>query len=287
MKTSVQVVILTVGAVLIFAGLRHLPDAECGFLHYQSPQVNADGIEFCGDDAPTFLDLERLRFPVTMDVVVEPPVLEGEESYFRLQFTSSSGRVIQPHELAITHTQPLHVMLVDPTLEDYHHIHPEPLGASGQWGFAFTPARSGTYRMFAEFVPARTRQKIIIMEGFEVQPAAAEHQAVPVQPPGAFPAELLASPAVLSSRVENSLTLRFAGDVELQPVMGALGHMVAFDERLTGFAHLHPKYTGRETGGNPELSFAFNTDRPGNYRLWAQVKIDGKERFYPFDLVVN
>ncbi|MGE9293481.1 MAG: hypothetical protein ACQKBW_07710 [Puniceicoccales bacterium] len=281
---KVQIGLITVFAAALFVGLRKLPQDQCAFLHYQPSQITADGLEFCGDDAPTFLNLDKLSFPVTMELSMPETLKVGQKVFVALKLINVSGEVIEPHELAITHTEPLHIMVVDESLEDYHHIHPEPLGPTGEWGFDFTPYRAGRYRVFAEFVPTRTQQKVTGTAEFEVQPATSR----PEKPTSALPvAQLNSLPTQLSSSTENSLTLKFGEPLTLQPVMGALGHMVAFDEDLHGYAHLHPKYTGKEKDAEPVLEFAFNTDKPGKYRLWAQVKVDGEERFLPFDVVVQ
>jgi hypothetical protein len=97
------------------------------------------------------------------------------------------------------------------------------------------------------------------------------------------------SPAV---NVDQPLTLAVTradgGEVKLEPVMGALAHLVAFDQQRRGYAHLHPVQTGHETDPHqPQLSFVYNTSLPGRYRLWAQVQLDGRERFLPFDIDVK
>lgn len=288
MTKKLQFGLITGVAALLFVGLRSMPDTECTFLHYQSPSVSVDGIEFCGDDNPTFIDLDQLSFPVTMDMSFEEPILSGQEAFFTLTLITSEDKVLLPYELAVTHTERLHVLIVDESLEDYHHVHPEPLGPSGQWGFSFIPENTGRYRVFAEFVPSRTQQKVIADAEFKVLPAP--NQVVTKQnkiEPMTVKLAMESTPAQLSTAVENSFAIKFGQPLELEPVMGALGHMVAFDEDLSGFAHLHPKYTGAEKAEHPELSFAFNTAKPGKYRLWAQVKISGEERFFPFDVVVQ
>ncbi len=284
MNRKLQIGLITLAAAGLFVGLRSLPQDQCAFLHYQPAERVVDGVEFCGDDTPTFLNLKQLSFPVTMELALPETLRAGEPVFAGLTLTNVSGNTIEPHELAITHTELLHVMIVDQSLEDYHHVHPEPLGATGEWGFEFTPHKAGRYQVFAEFVPSRTQQKVTATAAFEVEPGRGDvdKQAAPNPV-----ATLTTEPAAMSSQVENGLTLSFGEPLTLEPVMGALGHMVAFDESLDGYAHLHPKYTGREKDAQPQLAFAFNTDKPGRYRLWAQVKVDGQERFLPFDVVVQ
>ncbi len=88
-----------------------------------------------------------------------------------------------------------------------------------------------------------------------------------------------------------TLRLRFrdpeGAPVQLGTVMGAYAHLVAFDEAVSGYAHLHPKFAGTETNPEPELVFAFNTQKPGNYRVWAQYATGGTEYFTPFEIEVS
>ena len=76
----------------------------------------------------------------------------------------------------------------------------------------------------------------------------------------------------------------------LEELMGALGHMVAFDYAGTGFAHMHP--VASVVGPLAErsahdLEFVFSVDQPGRYRLWAQVQYGGEEIYAPFDVDVR
>ena len=249
-----------------------------------------DGAEFCTAEGQTFLNLNTLEFPVEMELVVAEPALSGKAANFTIAFQTTAGKPILPHDLAITHTERLHLLIVDTSLEDYHHVHPEPVGLTGEWSFSITPQKTGTYRVFAEMAPIRTRKKVIAQTEFRVSDApdaVMPLKSGKVDGLGEYQFELNAVPAQLLTGQDNILTLSIrrvdAEPIELQLVMGAYAHLVAFDESLSGYAHLHPKYTGREKDPEPQLTFVFNTDQPGHYKIWAQFKIQGKEIFVPFE----
>ena len=285
--------------------LRALPDVECGLLHYIEI-VNADGeIELCATNHAGFLDLSRLEYPIKAKLSSVSAIAQGESLRVRLDLKTSGGMPIAPHELAVTHTEKMHVMVIDPSLEDYRHVHPEAVGLDGQYFFDFTPALAGTYKVFTEIVPLRSRRQAIALSELEVpgQSTAPKFERSMVSLVDGVLFELLKVPDVLETGRDYRLQLHItdpAGNaIALETVMGAKGHMVAFDSVGTGFAHMHPvgsvasvRTAGLSGGGafdssGSDLSFMFNVPNPGWYRLFAQIQVKGEAVFGRFDLKVE
>jgi hypothetical protein len=292
-RSHVQIILLTAVFAGAYFGLRAIPGSTCTFLHYDQAQVTADGVQFCGSGAAPFVDLSKLPFPVTVNLKADKPPALGEAANYTLTLDTPDGKTLRPSELAITHTRKLHLLLIDPSLEDYQHIHPEPVGDGGEWRFSFTPRKAGTYKLFAECVPSVTLRQVIGETEITAPGPVVPGQARGLQPydDGEY-IYSLSTPGG-AGQVGSDLTLAFdvqrkdGGAVKLEPVMGALAHLAAFDQARDGYAHLHPAPSGKETNPKqPELSFAFNTGQPGRYRVWAQVQLEGRERFIPFDLEV-
>jgi hypothetical protein len=296
MNLLLQCTLITAGFAGAYVGLRNIPVQNCEFLHYETTGTTVDGDEVCSANAPPlFMDLTRLRFPVNLELRFNGPLEPGRTAYGTLTLVTDGGEVLLPHELAVVHTEKVHLMLVDNSLEDYHHLHPEPMGPNGQWRFSFTPREGGDYRAIAEAVPLRTRRQVSADTWLEVGGAplapllktrkvSARH--------GDYRFTLDAPAGKLPRGRDNplSLTVRHAGGgpVELQEIMGDYAHMVAFDKDRAGYAHLHPVQTGKEEDPTaPRMGFTFNSAKPGLYRLWAQVKLDGQEIAVPFDLSVE
>jgi hypothetical protein len=252
-------------------------------------------MQFCGTGAAPFIDLSRLPFPITVKLAGDRPAAVGETANYTLSLETPDGKTLRPSELAVTHTQKLHLLLIDPSLEDYQHIHPVPQGDSGEWTFAFAPKLPGTYKLFAEFVPAMTLHEVIGETEISAPGVAAAGVNRGLKPfsDGKYIYDLSAENGGAKAGVDATLDFtvrrRDGGEVKLEPVMGALAHLAAFDQERNGYAHLHPAATVSAQESNPqqpELSFAFNTGTPGRYRVWAQVQLDGQQRFVPFDLEV-
>lgn len=288
-----SIVIITALFIGAYFVLRALPDAQCGFLHYEEV-VNADGeVEFCATNHAGFLDLSRLQYPVQMELDAGENVNLGEDLEVVLTLETDGGMAIAPHELAVTHTEKMHVMLVDPSLEDYHHVHPEAEGFSGQYRFSFTPQRSGPYRVFTEVVPLRTRRQVIATGVIETVggPTAPTFQALDISEVGGLRFELSGLPEQMSTgrdyRFELDVLDSSGAPAVLESIMGAKGHMVAFDAEQRGFAHMHPIDSIAGAVGSDDLAFMFNVPNPGWYRVFAQVQVGGQEVFGRFDLLVE
>lgn len=294
------------GISLFFFGayfvLRSLPDAECGFLFYEEV-VNADGeIELCATNHAGFLDLSRLKYPVVAKFDREDPLRAGEAAQLSLQLETKGGMSIAPHELAVTHTKKMHLMLIDPSLEDYHHLHPEADGIDGRYRFEFKPERSGAYQVFTEIVPARSRRQAIAVSELEVAgtPGELGFERSTESVVDDLHFELKSVPETLQTKRDYRFELYVkdasGAPAALEMVMGAKGHMVAFDAARRGFAHMHPVDTiaSARTAGlslsadrGDSLDFMFNVPNPGWYRLFAQIQIDGEAVFGRFDLRVE
>ncbi len=285
---------ITVLFVAMYFLLRALPDAQCGFLHYEEV-VNADGeVEFCATNHAGFLDLSRLSYPVRMGLETGATASAGVEQEVSLELETSGGMPIAPHELAVTHTRKMHVMLVDPSLEDYHHVHPEPDGLNGLYRFRFTPRKAGSYSVYTEIVPLRSRRQVIATGALEVPgaPEAASFASSQVSEAGGLRFALSGVPERLRTGRDYRLELQVydadGGAAKLETIMGARGHMVAFDAERRGFAHMHPVASvlgeKEESGPDAPLAFLFNVPNSGWYRIFAQVQVDGREVFGSFDL---
>jgi hypothetical protein len=294
MRPVIQIGLLTACFAGGYFALRSIPASNCNFLHYEQTITTADGLQFCGSGAAYFVDLEKLPFPVTVTLTPDHPPAPGVESHYTLTLQIANGEILRPSQLAESQTRKLHLLLVDPNLEDYQHIHPEPVGDSGQWAFAFTPHGAGTYRVYAQFIPLLSMREMIGEAKIPVSGAAtpAVHRGLaPFQDDGyVYTLTTPASPVPLGLDATLTLTIRRAdgGKVTLQPIMGTLAHLVAFDPARDGLAHLHPTLTNHETDAlQPSLAFQINFTQPGHYRVWGQVKINDRERYVPFDLDVT
>src|SRR3954465_12747124 len=151
-----QIALISLGAVAIFLVFRFLPTGTN--LNHMDFRVNAkNSIDFCDPLNPQFIPVVAVASPVTMVLTNEGAApAPGVEARFTLLLKTASGKTIAPEDLLIAHTKLLHLLIIDPWMDDYQHVHPESGRKKGEWTFAFTPKREGRYRVFADFTPVAT-----------------------------------------------------------------------------------------------------------------------------------
>jgi hypothetical protein len=291
-----QLAWITAGAIAAFAVLRFLPTGTN--LNHMDFRVNAkNSIEFCDPLNPQFIPVVAVASPVTMTLTsAGAPAVPGAEARFTLTLKTASGKAIAPEDLVIAHTKLLHLLIIDPWLDDYQHVHPEPGRTRGEWTFAFTPKREGRYRVFADFTPVATGRGLYASTDVPVGRAGLpagftmviQHETWWTTEVGGFRFALAAAKEMRAGQpadLKFSIVRADGGPVPMEPVMGAFAHLVAFDEPRSGFAHLHPLETDlaqRPDATKPALNFKITIPRAGRYVIWAQVNLGGRELFAPF-----
>ena len=288
----------------LYVGMRSLPVEPCEFLHEET--YNEDGaLDYCGSGDSGFVDLSTRKWPLKLDFrALDEPVL-GKPCRFEMNLRQFDGSPLNASDVALSHTQKIHLLAVDESLSDYQHHHPTADSLyDGVWNFELTPRKPGKYVVFLDFIPVRSPRRVLLKSSFEVSgKSRSDEHSAPVKHPlvrklgeNLFELAILSNDADASDPTVN-LRLRVTDEsgklTTLSPVMGAFAHMVAFDQDLNGFAHLHPlenplppKRDDLQAG---ELTFNFLPPQEGSFRLWAQLKLQGSEleTFVPFDLEIG
>jgi hypothetical protein len=288
-----RIALISAAAAAVFVVVRELPTGT-NLSHMDFRVQGGNVIEFCDPANPQFLPVVAVRSPVTLAVSSTETPRAGEDVRATLTLTTFSGKPIAPEDLQMVQTRRIHLLIVDPSLDDYQHVHPVPGRRPGEWVFQFTPRFGGAYRIFADFTPVATNRGLYseteMAVGGPPNPVAAGTQATSwTAAAGGYAFSLAPAPLPVRSRVPAVLTLSVerpgGGPVPLMPVMGAFAHLVAFDAGRSGFAHIHPDQADLSKAPDPlrpSFTFRVTIPSPGRYVIWSQVNLGGSEVFAPF-----
>jgi hypothetical protein len=285
-----QTILISLGAVVLFLIVRALPTSED---HLNYTDFHAEGnsiLDFCEPGSASFVPVEAVQSPVTLTLMADDPLLTDRPATVWARLKAASGRPLTAENLLVVHTRKLHLLVTDSSLTDYQHLHPESTGVPGEFAFSITPRSVGRYMVYADFTPRATGRALyagasLEVAGFPEVPMPVESRSCVVEGIS-FALEAADMPIRTNTTATLTLTMgRVNGRVpELERIMDAYAHMVAFDFARQGFAHLHPQELDPSLSdeSSRQLSFLLNLPDPGWYRVWAQVQVAGKEIFAPF-----
>ena len=290
-----QFVWITLAAVSLYVFFRFLPTGT-DLNHMDFRVTGKNAIEMCDPSNPQFISVIAATSPVALTLKTAAAPTAGREVQVTVRMTTANNKLIAPEDLVVMHTRKLHLLIADPSLTDYQHLHPEPTRVPGEWSFTFTPKLGGIYRIFADFTPAATNRSLyanvdLVVAGEQLSTPELAAAMTPswIGQRDAYRLELV--PGTRQIRAGQATDLKFSvtntggGAVGLEPVMDAYAHLVAFDTTRSGFAHLHPMDADLGVAPDsikPTLSFKITIPAAGRYVIWAQLKINGREKFVPF-----
>lgn len=286
---------ITIVAIALYVALRVMPTGT-NLSHMDFRVEGENVIQMCDPANPQFLPVVNVRSPVSFTVSPGAVPQAGTETTVTFTLATHAGKAIGPADLLNVHTELLHLMIVDPHLMDYHHVHPRPGREPGQWVFSFTPHYGGEYRFFADFTPAATGLGLYASAKINVAGEPPVPAAIAVAHAPAWTAALAGidfalrpTDGVIRAGQEAVMTLTMSradgGEVPLEPVMDAFAHVVVFDRERTGFAHMHPQEIDLNVPPDrhrPTLTFRIVIPTAGVYVAWAQVNHAGTELYVPF-----
>jgi len=274
----------------------HAKTEESQHDHSQQEQVNKENSQQGhSHDHAHHAHRQYSSEPELVITPISPNKLTADdENKIALFIQDAEANPVDISEFQVVHTQPVHLLIINPELNDYHHEHLIQ-ESSGYYSFNFTPTTSCSYRMWADVKLKGSFQHYIPVQlnGAEkCDRPSAQETALKASSQGydfvlELDGNLKAGEAIFAhmSVFKNGQLVNF-----LEPVMGAFAHMVGFYEDYETIAHIHP--TGKEPAddserGGPKLSFHIEPKQAGYLKLFAQVQLDGKQVFAPFGLAIE
>ncbi|MFD7765318.1 hypothetical protein [Streptomyces sp. NPDC059787] len=258
------------------------PDQEpAAHAEHEGPAPSGHGGH--ADTAPAGLQISQAGY--TLDLGT-PRVTAGEESELRFTVRDRDGRQVTSYRRE--HGKELHLVLASRDLVTYRHLHPT-RAADGTWSTPVDLPAAGTYRVFADFTPAAGGAGNLIL-GADL--AASGTYEAPALPEPAATASVDGYTVALRGDLRpgkaSELTLSVSRDgrpvTDLEPYLGAYGHLVALRSGDLAYLHVHPNGEPGDgtTEPGPDVSFTATAPTAGTYRLFLDFQHDGTVRTAAF-----
>ncbi|MEV6907266.1 hypothetical protein [Amycolatopsis sp. NPDC051071] len=212
-------------------------------------------------------------------------VVVGDAQPFQFRIVGRDGAPITVFE--VEHEKRLHFIVVRRDGSGYQHLHPQ-MAPDGTWSTPLRLTAAGTYRVFADIKPTGG---VATTLGTDIQTSG---QYEPVEYPISRTATVdgyeVRLDGVLKpgagSAVTATVTRNGQPVSDLQPYLGAYGHLVALRAADLGYLHVHPSGTPGDgkTKAGPDIGFAVEVPSAGRYRLFLDFQHEGKARTAEFSL---
>ena len=213
-------------------------------------------------------------------VPLQPTLPSGDAVRFAFRVTGPDGAAVTDYTEA--HEKDLHLIVVRRDLSQFQHVHPV-LSGDGVWSVDLDLSRAGSYRAYADVVPADLGRNVVLGTDLDVagdyRPVALPEAATSTTVDG-FDVRMTGHP---EAGVETDLTFTVSRDGEpvadLQPYLGAYGHLVTLRAGDLAYLHTHPGEDAEPgVAGGPDVSFMTTFPSPGTYRLFLDFQVDGMVR---------
>jgi hypothetical protein len=209
----------------------------------------------------------------------------GRSGEFAFAIVDAAGTPVTGFQ--VSHDKRLHLIVARRDLTGFQHLHPQ-MSPDGTWRTPLTLAQAGQWRVFADFLPDGHDEQVIL--GVDV-PVAGDYQPQPLPAPAgtatvddytvAVDGDLVAGH---TSRLTLTVSKADAPVTDLQPYLGAYGHLVALRAGDLGYLHVHPQ---QSTAAGPRVVFDVEVPTAGGYRLFLDFQHDGVVRTAAFTATVG
>lgn len=206
----------------------------------------------------------------------------GSDTKLLLRVADAGGSTIKDFE--VVHDHKAHLIIVTNGLEQFAHVHPQ-LAADGSLTISYRFPVGGHYLLFLDYKPVGQPQAT----GFAELHVGGQTVAAPeLRPnvPGIVEMEdLKAEVSVTASnggakRLVFKLLDKMGRPItNLEPYMGAMGHLVVISADGKDYVHAHMDGAEADKG---VVTFEAHFKNPGLYKGWGQFQQNGRVRVVPF-----
>lgn len=185
-----------------------------------------------------------------------------------------------PPKLEINHKKEMHAIVVSNDLEQYLHLHPKKIDEGHHQ--VEENLSDGQYQAFIDIKP---KEKDYLIEANSINVGNENTSGASLEVDEEWMQSLNGKQVRLEpfeASVGEEIELIFdLNEEEVEPYLGAPGHVVILDEAVENFIHVHPV-------SNNETRFMTQFSEPGLYKLWAEFNYaDAGVLAFPFVVEVK
>lgn len=228
------------------------------------------------DDLPGGLATSRDGYTLALDETAYAP---GEREVALRILDEDGESLADPADYDVQHDERLHLVAVRRDFTGFQHVHPR-LDADGTWRTTLDLA-PGSWRVLADLVPAGG-DPVVLGADVAVSGATTAPRPAAVSRTATVDGYTVTLDGDLTAGAHSMLDLTVERDgrpvTDLQPYLGAYGHLVALREGDLAYLHVHPE----DGPAGPTIAFGAEVPSAGRYHLYLDFRHDGVVRTASF-----
>jgi hypothetical protein len=289
MNTAVKVAGFVAALAAVFAltfgvgralGPDAVPETPAHDTHVADESDTAQQTSSAAAEIPGGLMISQDGYTLAL---AEPSAPAGDDVPVSFTITGPDGEPVTAY--GVEHEKRLHLIAVRRDFTGFQHVHPE-MSPDGTWSTALDLS-AGQWRLFADF---KATGADALTLGADLAVAGSSR---PVPPAGQTRTAEVDGYTVtldgdLAAGAEAELTLSVERNgspvTDLQPYLGAYGHLVALRSGDLAYLHVHPDGTPEDgvTRPGPDVVFYAEVPSEGSYHLYLDFKHQGVVRTAAF-----
>ncbi len=249
----------------------------------QDDMAGMDHSVMAQEESSTEVENIKVQFKLSSD-----KTLPNQATTITTTILDKAGKSI--NEFDTVHEKKMHFNIVSKDLSYFTHIHPDYKG-NGIFTVTTQFPTSGEFKMYADITPtgmsAMNKSQWITVQG----EAVAQQ---PIEPESTLTKVVDGKRITLSidhlmANMELKLNYNMVDSqsnqpiTDLQPYLGAIGHVVILTKDAEKYLHVHPT---DEKGSGPNAEFMTTFPQSGVYKIWGQFQHKGKVFTVPFVIKV-
>ena len=226
----------------------------------------------------------------TIMVTTDPAAPAAREPVeLKLMIHEPGGQMVEKFDEL--HTKQVHLIVIRQGLDEFAHLHPD-IDASGNMTISHTFRLGGEYMLFADYKPAG-KEAAVARGSLKVGGASPPAPKLTPNVPGTI------EPDGLGARIDlkdvrpgesGTVTFHVIDDRQepvenLQPYLGAMGHLVIVSADGRQYVHAHPLNESAAPGGVVEFMAHFPV--AGVYKGWGQFQRSDTVYTVPFVVQID